>query len=60
MSGTDDLHLADAAPADVPSVTEDICPRCNGDGVVDTDQCPECRGTGRVIRADDGSGRTVS
>jgi len=47
----DDLAPGDEAPPDVASVAEDICPKCNGDGMVGADTCPECEGTGRVIKA---------
>jgi acetyl-CoA C-acetyltransferase len=29
-------------------VAENVCPRCNGSGRLESGQCPTCRGTGRV------------
>jgi RecJ-like exonuclease len=51
----EDPGAGDEAAIEAPSVAEDICPRCAGDGMVGQDICSECEGTGRVIEPDDGS-----
>jgi RecJ-like exonuclease len=43
------LAPADEAPAEQPPVGEDVCPRCEGSGVVDGDPCPDCQGRGTIL-----------
>ena len=41
----------DEAPAGAPGTGEDICPECNGSGLVEgAGNCANCGGTGRITR----------
>lgn len=44
------LRPGDVAPPGTPGTGEDVCPTCQGRGVVDRRPCPECNGTGVVIK----------
>jgi len=39
------------APPEVPSTGEDVCPDCDGSGVVAAGVCDTCGGTGWVTEA---------
>ena len=39
----------DEAGPGTPGTGENICPDCNGTGLVGDRPCPTCEGTGRVI-----------
>jgi len=40
----------DVAPPGTPGTGEDLCPACQGRGVVDRRPCPTCGGSGVVIK----------
>ena len=46
----DPIKPGDDAEAGTPSTGEDVCPRCNGEGVLGEEICPQCLGTGTVVR----------
>ncbi len=42
------MSPGDEAPPGAPGTGENVCPRCNGTGKVDSKQCTECAGTGKI------------
>ena len=33
---------------DAPQTAENLCRRCSGSGILDSEPCPACDGTGRI------------
>ena len=46
---TDSMAPGDQAPEGTPGTGENICPVCNGAGIVDGRACPSCEGTGTIV-----------
>ena len=46
-----DMAPGDEAPPGTPGTGEDICPKCNGKGQIQSGgKCPDCGGTGKVTK----------
>ncbi|HEX8445159.1 MAG TPA: hypothetical protein VF649_00970 [Sphingomonas sp.] len=43
------LNPGDQAAPGTPGTGENLCPRCDGSGVLNGRPCGECGGTGKVI-----------
>jgi hypothetical protein len=41
----------DEADPGTPGTGEDVCPKCRGSGMLDTEPCSNCQGVGRIIKA---------
>jgi len=48
---SEEMASGDEAPPGAPSTGEDVCPDCDGSGVVAAGVCDTCGGTGWVIEA---------
>ncbi len=48
---SEEMASGDEAPPGAPSTGEDVCPDCDGSGVVAAAVCDTCGGTGWVIEA---------
>jgi DnaJ-class molecular chaperone len=44
------LNPGDQAAPGTPSTGENVCPNCDGSGLVDGRKCENCSGTGRIIQ----------
>ena len=50
-SGNENMNPGDEAPPGTPGTGEDICPKCNGKGQIQSGgKCPDCGGTGKVTK----------
>jgi DnaJ-class molecular chaperone len=44
------MKPGDEAPPGTPGTGEDVCPNCQGKGMVNHRRCPTCSGTGVVVK----------
>ncbi|MFH5927176.1 hypothetical protein [Roseomonas xinghualingensis] len=48
--GAPRLNPGDEAAPGTPGTGEDVCPKCQGKGRIESGECPDCGGTGIVIQ----------
>lgn len=49
MAALEPLAPGDDAQPGAPGTGEDVCPVCNGEGLIDGRRCEVCQGAGKII-----------